>query len=587
MAWYLRNATATRFGATRYALDQSDVTSRGTLSSGQDDWNEGSGYIDVYLYTCASNGTLTQCGMGTGESLIWDNSESTIAINVTTSTAEIPSNGGVAVKLVPRSWSGYLSTTQTFYSPVAIGQINATTHSFSVRGKYDNSGKMYAYFGAADAYGPDNIVPSVSPPTVTTSAVSSITTSTAKGNGNVTSDGGGTITERGVCWVAGSGTPTTANSKVIATGTTGTYDVVLSPLTSGGALYSVRAYAINAAGTSYGSIVTFRTDVIVDYDANGGSVTPTVKSFDYNTAIGTLPTPTRTGYTFHSWNSNSAGTGTTITAATVYTASAIIYAKWTINTYTVTYNRNLSERGTLSRYSENVNYGSNALGSTATPNTGYYFVNWTGYATSTSNPIVPTSVGQDRVYTANFAYYTYTVTFKNWDGSILKSEVVNYGYNATPPADPTRPGYTFTGWSGTYTNVTSTRNITATYVASGPPTPLKIYTGGTTGLTNGTLETPRDQTGLTLTTIGTTAVFHMRCGTACQNAEQVIVNAPTDCEVSKDGSAFGATAIYAIGNIKDVNVPCTVKRTASTVTETTWLGLTTTPRVQDIETEYY
>ena len=119
------------------------------------------------------------------------------------------------------------------------------------------------------------------------------------------------------------------------------------------------------------------------------------------------------------------------------------------------------------------------------------------------------------------------------------------------------------------------------------PSPLKIYTGGTTGSTDGTLETPRDQTGLTLTTIGTTAVFHMRCGTDCQNAEQITVNAPTDCEVSKDGSVFGATAIYAIGDIKDVNVPCTVKRTASTITETTWIGLTTYPRVQDIETEYY
>jgi len=57
----------------------------------------------------------------------------------------------------------------------------------------------------------------------------------------------------------------------------------------------------------------------------------------------------------------------------------------------------------------------------------------------------------------------YTVTFKDWDGSTLKTEKVLSGRDATPPSNPSRAGYTFAGWSGSYTNVTSNVTITATY----------------------------------------------------------------------------------------------------------------------------
>ena len=58
---------------------------------------------------------------------------------------------------------------------------------------------------------------------------------------------------------------------------------------------------------------------------------------------------------------------------------------------------------------------------------------------------------------------TYTVTFKDYDGTILKAETVESGNSATPPAEPTREGYAFAGWSGTYTAVTSDQTVIATY----------------------------------------------------------------------------------------------------------------------------
>ncbi|MBQ5487530.1 MAG: InlB B-repeat-containing protein, partial [Clostridia bacterium] len=57
----------------------------------------------------------------------------------------------------------------------------------------------------------------------------------------------------------------------------------------------------------------------------------------------------------------------------------------------------------------------------------------------------------------------YTVTFKDWDGTTLKTEEVLEGAAATAPADPTRVGYTFTGWDVDFSNVTADLVVTAQY----------------------------------------------------------------------------------------------------------------------------
>ena len=65
--------------------------------------------------------------------------------------------------------------------------------------------------------------------------------------------------------------------------------------------------------------------------------------------------------------------------------------------------------------------------------------------------------------TYELASVSYTVTFKDWDGSVLKTQTVASGGSATPPSNPTRDGYTFRGWSGNYTNVTADVDIIAQY----------------------------------------------------------------------------------------------------------------------------
>ena len=57
----------------------------------------------------------------------------------------------------------------------------------------------------------------------------------------------------------------------------------------------------------------------------------------------------------------------------------------------------------------------------------------------------------------------YTVTFKDYNGTVLKEEIVEEGNSATPPVNPEREGYTFDGWDIDFNNVKENITITAKY----------------------------------------------------------------------------------------------------------------------------
>ena len=57
----------------------------------------------------------------------------------------------------------------------------------------------------------------------------------------------------------------------------------------------------------------------------------------------------------------------------------------------------------------------------------------------------------------------YTVQFVDWNGNIIASQEVPYGGSATPPANPTREGYTFIGWDTDFSNISSNITVKAVY----------------------------------------------------------------------------------------------------------------------------
>lgn len=185
----------------------------------------------------------------------------------------------------------------------------------------------------------------------------------------------------------------------------------------------------------------------VTFKPTGGTCDTTSKSVTYNSTYGDLPKPSRTGYTFKGWFTDESG-GTQITkdSKVTITANQTLYAQWTANKYTVTFNTN---GGTCDTTSKSVTYNS-TYGELPKPTqTGHVFKGWftaeSGGTQVTKDSKVTITANQT-LY-AQWTLNSYTVTLDANGGTVSDDSVtVTYskGYGTLP--EPTRDGYTFLGW---------------------------------------------------------------------------------------------------------------------------------------------
>jgi uncharacterized repeat protein (TIGR02543 family) len=167
---------------------------------------------------------------------------------------------------------------------------------------------------------------------------------------------------------------------------------------------------------------------------------------------------TKTGYTFSSWNTQADGLGTDISDAASYTMSSAsnvtLYAKWTVNAYTITFNTNTGDGGSMS--TQNINYGASAnLTSNGFTKTGYTFASWNtqadGLGTDISDGSSYTmSSASDLTLYAKWTVNAYTITFNTntGDGGSMSTQDINYGASANLTSNGfTKTGYTFASWN--------------------------------------------------------------------------------------------------------------------------------------------
>ena len=206
--------------------------------------------------------------------------------------------------------------------------------------------------------------------------------------------------------------------------------------------------------------------VTVLFDAQCGSVSPVSKSVTTGKLYGSLPTPSRTGYTFDGWNSASDGSGIVITATSMVTETAThtLYAKWTPVVYTVTFD---AQGGSVSPASTNVTWGQ-PYGTLPVPSRASYdFESW--YLAPNgggSNITASTTVTLPSAHKLYANWVTKNVTFDAQGGSVSstnKSVTLGQPYGTLPT--PNRTGYAFGGWyaapNGGGTNITATTTVTA------------------------------------------------------------------------------------------------------------------------------
>lgn len=120
----------------------------------------------------------------------------------------------------------------------------------------------------------------------------------------------------------------------------------------------------------------------INYEMNNGTNAPGNPSrYTYGTAV-TLADPTRTGYTFGGWFTNSGFSGDAVTKIPAdATEAKTFYAKWTANEYTVTFDAN---EGKVTPENKTVTYDG-IYGELPTPTrSGYKFLGWFTDVTGTN-----------------------------------------------------------------------------------------------------------------------------------------------------------------------------------------------------------
>ena len=229
--------------------------------------------------------------------------------------------------------------------------------------------------------------------------------------------------------------------------------------------------------TLYAHWTAKKMTVFFDVNGSGATCDTGNKLVTYNSTYGTLPTPTRDGYTFAGWYTASSG-GTKITSSTKVekTANHTLYAHWTGKSYTVYFD---ATGGSCSTTSKSVTYGK-TYGTLPAPTKSHYsFAGWytdpSGGSKVTSTSAV--ALGSHTLY-AHWTAKSYTVSFNANGGSCgTSSKTVTYGkaYGTLP--EPTRFKYTFAGW---YTAKSGGTKVTATTTcyASGSLTLYAHWTEG-------------------------------------------------------------------------------------------------------------
>lgn len=184
----------------------------------------------------------------------------------------------------------------------------------------------------------------------------------------------------------------------------------------------------------------------VTFDSNGGAaVTP--QTLAIGDKVSEPTSVSKDHYSFAGWYKDAALTTAWDFATDTIADNMTLYAKWSIDTFAITYDSN----GGSSVTNGTADYGGLITAPTAPSKTGYTFAGWyKDSALTTAWNFASDVITSATTLYAKWTPIPYTVTFNSNGGSSVSPATVNYGEKVTRPTDPTYDLYTFGGW---YKNV--------------------------------------------------------------------------------------------------------------------------------------
>ena len=147
-------------------------------------------------------------------------------------------------------------------------------------------------------------------------------------------------------------------------------------------------------------------------------------SYDYGDAINPEPAPTKEGYTFSGWSE---------IPETMPAHDVMVTGTFSINKYKLTYTVDGEVYKTY-----DIEFGATITPEAEPTKEGYTFSGW--------STIPETMPAHDVTIDGSFIINKYKLTYIV-DGEVYKTYDIEYGATITPEAEPTKEGYTFSGWS--------------------------------------------------------------------------------------------------------------------------------------------
>ena len=201
--------------------------------------------------------------------------------------------------------------------------------------------------------------------------------------------------------------------------------------------------AVNADKTIYAKWTIYNYQVSFDMQGHGSSIA--AQTIDHNGLVEQPSNPSATGYTFGGWFKEAGCSNAWDFSEDHITAATTLYAKWTINSYNVTFD--LQGHGDAID-AQSVNYNGLVSEPSAPSETGYTFGGW--YKESGCSNAWDFSNDHITAATILYAKWTinsYDVTFNlQGHGSAIDAQSINYNGLVNQPSAPSETGYTFGGW---------------------------------------------------------------------------------------------------------------------------------------------
>ncbi len=213
-----------------------------------------------------------------------------------------------------------------------------------------------------------------------------------------------------------------------------------------------------STNTSYSFVVNGDAEYVANFELNSYSINVSANPTAGGTVTGagtynhfttcTLTATPSTGYHFVNWKKNGTVVSTSATYEFEVTGGGNYVAYFELNSYSIIATANPTAGGTVTGAGTYNHFATCTL--TATPATGYHFVNWTrGGEVYSTNTTISFQVTQAESFIANFAINTYEITAvanPTAGGTVTGAGTYNHFATCTLTATPAT-GYHFVNWT--------------------------------------------------------------------------------------------------------------------------------------------